>query len=258
MKLRKIDEKEFECVVSENDLRNRNLSLSDLQTQSDQWMDFMDEILQMGEQRYNMGLLETPAAIMVNVQENEMFVSVKACDGIPHQLMNLCKDLDMLSGMKNDGSCETPGSAISTAGIPAMGGCQEDSGGLSELIDEILTDLDYEFEGMYSGEKFEMEATLTRGFWFHSLEDVIEAAANLSSFESAFKKTSLYKDLQTGAFFLWVEVDARNSSQLEAFETRVTDYGYGEKKPDVRKAHYGELGKVLMKENVLEKLSQLR
>lgn len=101
------------------------------------------------------------------------------------------------------------------------------------------------------------EITFCKGYWFYGLNDAVEAAERLSCFSSRLLHTEFFKDPKTEMFFLWMEIKKEEEESLNGFMSLMLEYSQKEAFPELERAHLHEHGKLMIKENVFEKLAYL-
>lgn len=242
----KINNREFECEIHIDELQDYDVSMDDLRKDSSQWKDFMAKIIRDAEEFYGLGANGMTARIQVCVSENRIVMKVKLYDQVSEMGISPISEEDLLSRLSKDAVKKgyLPSDAPKDDAKGFLNACHEN---YLKLLEENKDDFDLDTENV---------SEITAGFWFDTLDIVITAAARFVNFEKHFKTTKLYKS--DSRYYLWIEADKDNLIHIKIFNQRIANYAHKEHSANVTKGHLEEFGKVIVKDHVLEKLSQLK
>ena len=242
----KINNREFECEIHIDELQEYDVSMDDLQKDSEQWKDFIAKIIRDAEEFYGLGADDMLARIQVCVSKNRIVMKVKLYDHLSEMENSSISEENLVTRLSKDAVKKGHLSEVAPEGdVRAfLNACHEN---YLKCRETNADDIDLDTE---------IVSEITTGFWFDTLDIVITAASRFADFEKHFKTSKLYKS--DSRYYLWLEADKGNLIYIKIFNQRIADYAHKDHSANATKGHLEEFGKVIVKDHVLEKLSQLK
>lgn len=258
MKIEKINDRQIRCTLTREDLADREIKLSELAYGTEKAKALFQDMMQVAAQDFGFEADNTPLVIeavpvsmdaiiliITKVEDPEeldtRFARFSPEDASKESSLSFSELKDHIEGADDIlGLIKKISEAKKRAAAKAQSGQKSDSG---ETVSE-------------SAEDDEEVRSLTRFYLFHSLDDAIRAAGVLGNIYEG--PNSLFKNPEDGDYYLLLQKADNSPEQFNKVCNVLSEYAMSCKFTPGMDAHFAEHMEVILAENALQSLYQLR
>ena len=236
MKLEKINDNQFRCILSASDLENRDLHLSELTYGSPKAKSLFDDMI--GEANRQFGFVPNDAPLMVEAIPTEKGTIILTITKVDDPA-ELDTRFSQFASQAAEGSSDEENASLSGAEniknfIEKMAGAATSKPDSSRKLDTL-------------------ENPNVRVFLFTSLKNVVKAAKTVSS--SYEGRSTLYLDEDTDELFLAVTKSQLSKEDFMRLSNVLTEYGLPVNSHPASLAYLNEHARVLISRDALKVLT---
>lgn len=258
MKIEKINDRQIRCTLTREDLANRQIKLSELAYGSDKAKALFQDMMQVAAQDFGFEADNTPLVIeAVPVSMDSIIL-----------IITKVEDPEELDTRFSRFSPEDPGQSDG----PTFADLKDRIEGADDILGLIRKITEAKKRALQSentastqeapaasspsSEEDEEVRGLTRFYLFRSLDDAIRAAAVVDTVYDG--PNTLFKNPDNGEYYLLLKKAGSPAEQFNRACNILSEYALSGKFVPGLDAHFGEHLEVILAENALQSLAQLR
>ncbi len=258
MKIEKINERQIRCTLTREDLANRQIKLSELAYGTDKAKALFQDMMQVAAQDFGFEADNTPLVIeAVPVSMDSIILIITKVED-PEELDTRFSRFSPEEPGQNDG--------LSFADLKDHIEGADDILGLIRRITEakkraLQAEKDAKSQAASapsgtSAEEDEEIRSLTRFYLFRSLDDAIRAAAVVDTVYDG--PNTLFKNPDTGEYYLLLKKAECSAEQFNKTCNILSEYALAGRYAPGLDAYFSEHLDIILAENALRNLAQLR
>lgn len=258
MKIEKINENQFRCTLTKEELADREIKLSELAYGSEKARSLFRDMIQQANYEFGFEANDIPLMVEAIPMSGENII-------LQITKVEYPEELDTRFSKFSESDEEEDEESMEPSNLPKIQGADDVIGLFQKMQEKASKKKDEPKQDESAKEaKAESEekdvvlppkAAMVRMFEFADLESIESLAKVLGDFYSG--KNDVYKEVKTARFFMFLRMSHHSPEEFNKVCNIVSEYGAQRKYSTAVEAYFKEHGTLILKNNALEILNSL-
>lgn len=262
MKIEKVNENQIRCILSKEDLADRQIKLSELAYGSEKAKVLFRDMIEQANDQFGFEVDDIPLMIEAIPLSGENIILQITKVEYPEELDTRFSKFSASNEEEDSLETETMSLFEELQGADdVLGLFQKMKEDLEEQIEEkekhpenvgIVKEIDEHVETAKSAKKKEIPTNLTKMYEFQTLDQLERLARILGGYYTG--ENDLYKDEKKNRYYLLIRKSTHSPEEFNKVCNIITEYASYKKYTSAAEAFFKEHGKLIVKGNALQVL----